>query len=226
VFGEVAGNKLALFAGPLFNVFPEAIPQDDLGKAAGFRTPTEEDIKNAKDMASAAGISASSPVTIKLTTPDLAATLQFKLAAEHLKEQASKYLPGLNIEIELTDYTSMLAKVANPESGYHIYFGNWVHEPTSIGTLALVYRSTGGRNFTGFSDPSQDSLIQSAYGELDASKRTSTMKEIQQKAMQNWSHIPISQGRAATALQPYVEGYEKTSTVGQLAIRGSWLSKS
>jgi ABC-type transport system substrate-binding protein len=207
-------------------VFPEAIPQDELAKTAGVRSPTAEDIKAAKDMATAAGITASSPVTLKLTTPDLAATLQFKLAAEHLKDQATKHIPGLNIEIELTDYTSMLAKVANPDSGYHIYFGNWVHEPTAIGTLALVYRSTGGRNFTGFSDPAVDSHIQSAYSELDATKRTSTMRESHPKALQNGSHIPISQGRAATALQPFVEGYNQTSTVGQIAIRNAWLSKS
>jgi ABC-type oligopeptide transport system substrate-binding subunit len=135
-----------------------------------------------------------------------------------------KYIPNGKITIDLTTYTAMLAKIGQQDAGWGVYTGGWVHELSPIAMFSVSLISKGARNFTAFSDPKQDALIEQASAEFDEAKRTSLLKDAQNLALQNWSHIPTHHGQFTALIHPSVRNLDVGSAAGpSYYVRYAWL---
>lgn len=225
IFGH-STPPLWRYPGTLPWTYPESLPQDDLAKQPGMRSPTPEDIAEAKRLAAAAGYKDGVSFTITAAVEQLG-THQYKLIAEHVKGQVEKHLPGSRVAIDASNYTAMLAKIGNPSSDFNVYTGGWAHELSPILMLAISYHSKGGRNFTGYSDPRMDSYIDAAYAEFDEQKRTAILRDAQRLALEQWSHIPTHHAEFQALVHPTVRNLDLGS-VGEPTsyIRYAWLTKT
>ncbi len=58
-------------------------------------------------------------------------------------------------------------------------FTTWTHRPLAVMTLGLAYRTGGGFNESGYSNPEFDKLLSEAEGTLDVDKRREIMGKLQ-----------------------------------------------
>ena len=219
---NIFGKDQARVPGPLPWIYGEAISQDDLAKTPGMRTPTDQDYADAKSLLSAAAVD---KVTLTITAAvEQLGTHQYKALAEYVKSQVEKYLPGVTINIDATNYTAMLAKIGQPDTNFDIYTGGWVHELSPIAMMSVSYYSKGGRNFGGYNDSKLDGYLDSANAELDAAKRADLIRNAQKLALEQWSHIPTHHGQFTALLSPNVRNLELGSVAGaSYYLKYAWL---
>ena len=104
--------------------------------------------------------------------------------------------------------------------------------PDAVLELFSQYHSKGSRNYGRFRNADADAIIDKAFLELDANRRTALLKEFQQKYFDEW--MPIAQlveQPERYFLQPRIRGFDKTTGPwGFTGYRvyssaGSWWSK-
>jgi ABC-type transport system substrate-binding protein len=218
----VIGKQAWRYSGPLPWGYNESLSQDELSKSAVMRSPTDQDISDAKKMLDAAGVGGG--FTIRHTSPvDVKGVNAFQQVGEYWKEQVEKNLPGVRINIEASTYTTMLATIPKPE-GWDSYAGGWSQELTPIQMLQVAYVTNGGRNFTGFGDQQFDKLIDGALAEFDNTKRTGILQDAQRLMLKDLPLFTTHQGVATNALRPEVQSLE-IGGVGfpEHWVRYSWL---
>lgn len=213
------------YPGPLPFVYGEAIAQDELAGTLGMRSPTDEDIAEARSLVEAASIE---PFTLSITAAvEQLSTHQYQRVSEHLKSQVEANLPDISVEIDATNYTGMLGKIGQGGTGYHAYTGGWVHELSPIAMMAISYHSKGGRNFTGYSNSEMDSLLDGAYAEFDEEARADMLRQAQEIALEDWSHIPTHHGLFTALIDPRVRGLQLGSSASASTyIRYAWLEEA
>ena len=185
------------YAGPLPFSYPEAIPQAELATRKYFRSPTDADLAEAKQLADAAGFG-SGGLKVSIRTPDLRGTLGVPSLAEHLSAQVEQYLPGNEIQVDLQSYTEMLAGIQALD--FDGYWGGWALEADGVIMMQTVYQTDGPRAFTGYSSPQMDQLFQDALAEVEsADRRADIMRDMQNLGLEDMPALVTSNNITADA---------------------------
>jgi peptide/nickel transport system substrate-binding protein len=213
----IVGKDLWKYSGPLPWAYNESITQDEFSKTPGMRSPTAQDITDAKALIDAAGYG--NGFTIGCTAAvDVAGVSAFKQVAEYFKEQVEKNFKGAKVNIDSSTYTNMLAIVGKQDTSWDTYTGGWSQEMTPIQMLQVAYLSKGGRNFTGYGSAAFDKLIDDSLAEFDDAKRTDILRNAQRIMLKDLPMFTTHQGSTTIALRPEVQNLE----VGGVGFHDHW----
>jgi peptide/nickel transport system substrate-binding protein len=222
----IFGRDDRRYPGPLPWIYGEALTQEQLAALPGMRSPTSEDIAEARQLVDLAGYGGGFTITITAAVEQLA-THQYRSVSEHLKNQVERNIPNARVNIDASNYTAMLAKIGAQNSDFNAYTGGWGHELSPIAMMALSYHSRGGRNFTGYASDRMDGLIDQARSEFDEGRRSSLLKDAQKVALEDWSHIPTHHGQFTALLHPVVRGLDVGSVSSPAYyLRYAWLNQA
>jgi peptide/nickel transport system substrate-binding protein len=223
VFDKPAFSKIAFgeehWPSPLPHAYKEALTQDELKMTLGVRSPTADDIANARKMLDAAGVGSFS---IGHTSPiDVAGVNAFKQVGEVWKAAAEKNLPGVQINIQPTTYASMLAAITKPD-GWDSYAAGPAAETTPLQMLQVTLLSTGGRNFTGWSGAASaqfDQYLKNAFAEFDDAKRTDILRDAQRVVLKDWPMFLTHHGFSKVVTSPNARNLD----VGSAGFHEHWV---
>ncbi len=165
-----------------------------------------QDFDKAKAMLAEAGYNGE---TIILMHPTDIATLNAatQVTAQLLREA------GINLEVQAMDWSTLTSrraeKKAPEEGGWHIFHTSWI-APDLINPVANIGVSGGGVEKAWFgwpTDPEIEALRQAFARETNPAKQKQLASQIQQKAMDTVTYIPIGQYLQFNAIRGNVTGF-------------------
>lgn len=115
---------------------------------------------------------------------------------------------GITVRVNAQPFSTFVAPVQRRESGFYLLA--WA-SPTfdALFTLQALVRSSGaggdgGFNFSGYSNPAVDALIDGSKTETDTAKRLASIRRAHQIHNAEIGHIPLHHQTIAWAMQSYV----------------------
>jgi len=141
------------------------------------------------------------PIVIQTCTQSEAPWLYNE--AFFIKEKAEEI--DLPVEVEVMEFEALLVEVyAKTFKSFILYLG-WSRIPTLIYEL---FRTGGGWNFWGLSDPRIDELCEEFYSTTNLTEAQQAAREIQAIVAEEFvPYIPIYQGIASIGIRSDVEGW-------------------
>ena len=173
---------------------------------AGSERVMMQDFDKAKAMLAEAGYNGE---TIVLMHPTDIATLNAatQVTAQLLREA------GINLEVQAMDWSTLTSrraeKKAPEEGGWHIFHTSWI-APDLINPIANIGVSGGGVEKAWFGWPTDteiEALRQAFARETNPAKQKQLASQIQQKAMDSVTYIPIGQYLQFNAIRDNVTGF-------------------
>lgn len=135
---------------------------------------------------------------------------------------------GLTVNINTLDYGTYFT-ASWPDGDYDIQFGPQTPFQEADEWIRGQYSTGGGRNWTGYSDPELDALIEEQLELTDVDERREKLFEIQRYILDNavppipiWTHIQRKQ------MQPWVRNFNPPGTPPSYGFKGldeAWLDK-
>ena len=126
---------------------------------------------------------------------------------EWLKQQFEKNL-GITFEIEILG-DSKLYSQAKKELKFDMIWLGWVGDFNDPLTFLEIWESTGGNNFSGFSNKEYDDVLAKLNGEIDESKRFEHYKKLESILVKEEVAIsPIMYGDNRRFVQNYVKNMQ------------------
>jgi peptide/nickel transport system substrate-binding protein len=176
------------YTGPCPAVFPEAIQIDEIAKLPGWNPATKDaDIKTAKDLLTAAGFPDGN-FGFKIMPPSASQAGYYYDSTIRIIDQLKRIWPAMQPELDLPADGATFAR-RQVQGDFDVI--NYVIFPAPDAWLDLSsqYLSTGSRNYAKFKDDRIDSLLNTAFSQLDRNQRAGILKEVQ-RALIN-EHMPI-----------------------------------
>ncbi len=196
--GDWEGKPLWRYPGPLPYVFPESLTQEELAAHPLYKGPTPENVAEAQRLLKEAGYGNGFSAEMMTTRSGMADLAQMMVA------DFEKHLPGVKIKIDPVDNAINHQRSAKKLFDMQNYC--YIHEPTAVGMLKTAYHTKGGRNFSGYSSPKVDELLDQATVEMDKAKRTQLLRRAQQVILdEGLSMMPTYHGQSQWVAQPWVK---------------------
>ena len=173
---------------------------------AGSDRVMMQDFDKAKAMLAEAGYNGETIVLMHPTDlPNLNAATQ--VTAQLLREA------GINLEVQAMDWSTLTSrralKKAPEEGGWHIFHTSWI-APDLVNPVANIGVSGGGKEKAWFgwpTDPEIEALRQAFARETNPAKQKQLASQVQQKAMDTVTYIPIGQYLQFHAVRENVTGF-------------------
>ena len=173
---------------------------------AGSGRVMMQDFDKAKAMLAEAGYNGEK---IILMHPTDIATLN---AATQVTAQLLRQA-GINLEVQAMDWSTLTSrraeKKAPEEGGWHIFHTSWI-APDLINPVANIGVSGGGTEKAWFgwpTDPEIEALRQAFARETNPAKQKQLASQVQEKAMDTVTYIPIGQYLQYRAIRENVSGF-------------------
>jgi len=201
------GPGLWDFAGPLAPSHLGAVQPAELAKMPGWNPDTKkQDIERAKALMAEAGYSDPN-FSLKILQLSSQPTGYYFETSIRIKDQFSKIWPNLKVEVELPpDGATFARRLAQADFEMVLYGAFPV--PDAVTELFTHYHTTGGRNYTKYSNPEIDSKLEAAFAELNEEKRAALIKDIQMKLIND--EVPLIgliERRATHFVNPRIKGF-------------------
>ena len=173
---------------------------------AGSGRVMMQDFDKAKAMLAEAGYNGEK---IVLMHPTDIATLNAatQVTAQLLREA------GINLEVQAMDWSTLTSrraeKKAPEEGGWHIFHTSWI-APDLINPVANIGVSGGGADKAWFgwpTDPEIEALRQAFARETNPAKQKQIASQVQERAMDSVTYIPIGQYLQYRAIRDNVSGF-------------------
>ncbi|MGI8552214.1 MAG: ABC transporter substrate-binding protein [Dehalococcoidia bacterium] len=179
-----AGDPGWRFTGSLHSSFPEAWKPEKIAQQPGYNPKTkQEDIANALKLLEAAGFPKGQGLNFKMTI-NLPQGRNYDNGVR-IKDQFSKIFPQMGVElVTVPDYAAFTKLQVNKDFDMTCY--NHTTVPDAVTELRTYYLTTGGRNYSGFSEPKADALLDKAKAATDNQQRTSILDEFQKRYLEEW----------------------------------------
>ena len=150
--------------------------------------PLDGDEAKAKEYLNAAlkelGLSSASDITVTITTSDNDSS---KKQAEACQEMWKKSL-GINVEINQITYAEVLKRHQSGE--FDIIWGGWVSDYDDPYSYLELYKSDCAYNYTRYSNPEVDKLLNATQTETDAAKRMEMLHQVEQIVIDDGVMLP------------------------------------
>ena len=173
---------------------------------AGSERVMMQDFDKAKAMLAEAGYDGETIVLMHPTdTPNLNAATQ--VTAQLLRQA------GINLEVQAMDWSTLTSrraeKKAPEDGGWHIFHTSWI-APDLVNPVANIGVNAGGIEKAWFgwpSDPEIQALREAFARETNPAKQKQLAAQVQEKAMDTVTYIPIGQYLQFHAIRKNVTGF-------------------
>lgn len=217
------------YTGPLVPAHPEAYSSEEVSKLPGYSKETKEkDRQTARELMTAAGYP-DGAISFNIMPQVTSSYLE---NATRIKGQLGKLWPKM--EVNLTPAADNAAFSRQQAEGSFDSISYTITSlPDAVLELYSQYHSKGSRNYGKWRNAETDAILDKAFLELDAARRTSLLKDFQKKYFDEW--LPIVQlveQPERYFIQSRIRGFDKTSGPwGFTGYRvyssaGSWWSNS
>ncbi len=132
-------------------------------------TPPPRDLAKARALLRQAGVTP--PLTLELITPNQPDSLQ---AAEVIQSMAAD--AGFNVRIVAMEITA--AGQVQQRGDYQVYLNGWSGRVDADGNTFQFLHTGQGNNFTGYSNPSVDGLLEQGRAMTDTGKRRVVYQQV------------------------------------------------
>ncbi|MCX6021446.1 MAG: ABC transporter substrate-binding protein [Chloroflexi bacterium] len=227
---DYIGKGLWKWPSTLPFLYKEAIPQEDLAKMPGYRSPKTEDWNEARKLMAEAGLP--NGFETKLMVADTTGAVWALDVAVYLKNQIEKAIPGMKVNLDVTAGGQVALQKRHAEGDFDMSYYCFIHESDPGSMMFTSFHTKGGRNYSKYSDPKVDDLLDRQGKELDPAKRTALLREAQLYLMENGPGMPTIGHFAETLTQPWIKNYGSISgdagTVSPAAVwyQKLWVDKS
>jgi peptide/nickel transport system substrate-binding protein len=145
-----------------------------------------------------------------------------KNAAIVVQEQLKQI--GIDAELNLVENATMIDQVYTTYEYDMAVTGNsGFVDPSQL--LDDAFKSGSSGNFTGYSNPQVDDLLNQGINETDQAKRAEIYQQVQEILLQDLPWVNLFIGQQYEAMKSYVKGYEHIPTGANWKIREAWLDK-
>jgi peptide/nickel transport system substrate-binding protein len=200
------------YTGPLISGYPGAWTAAEVAKLPGFNPATkQQDIAEARKLMEAAGFPNGS-IEFSIV-PSFGAGSPWNNNAIRAKDQLEKAFSGIKITIKEPADSAALARSLGTGDYEVITYGSFP-PPAVLLEATLHYKTNAGRNYTKFSDPDVDRLIDAGNQEFEATARNKIVGELQQRLMDTIFAIPIGKRKGVFARQAKIQGFDDFSGPG------------
>jgi peptide/nickel transport system substrate-binding protein len=166
-------------------VYPFQPAYSDFKNSVGGNAYDKVDIPGAKAALAKAGVQ--TPVKVRVGWRKDPAALNKRRADTIALLQASCKPAGFQV---IDSGTPSFFDKEWPAGNFDLALFAWIGSPLVSGNIDL-YRSSGGQNPQGYSNPKVDALLKQLAGELDTDKQVTIMKQIDVIMWQDLATIPI-----------------------------------
>lgn len=215
---KIAFDGTGCAGGPLAPGGSWGFSCEEMAKRPGYRTPTPEDIAEAKKLLSDAGYP-NGFSTIIQNGYSASVDNTNQLLIEMLKPI------GINASIKSLERTAFYASMDNKEFEM-TGMGNVgaIDDPNDY--IATWYICGGGRNYQSFCDKEADALYDKQAGELNPAKRKEIVKQLQERIIEQMPIQILNWTASWDAWYKYVKGVNpQVSYMSHLKRDTTWLDK-
>jgi ABC-type oligopeptide transport system substrate-binding subunit len=114
---------------------------------------------------------------------------------------------GVNISIQQTDWATFISQINDPtRNPYQIFDLAWIADyadPQNF--LEILFRSTSTQNWSAYSNPAVDTLLDQAAMEKDVQTRFKLYQQAEQKILADYPVIPFTFSQHYELTKPYVK---------------------
>lgn len=129
---------------------------------------------------------------------------------------------GIELEIRVLEWGTWLAEQG--EGNFDTYFSGWIGNLDADDFFYAQHRTGEGFNFTGYSNPELDELLDRGRMEADEDERYAIYADVQRIIIDEAPYIYVYVPTVVHAWQPYVQGYE-TRPDRKLRFLNAWLDR-
>ena len=130
-----------------------------------------------------------------------------RVVAEDVQEMWRREL-HLNVTLANMENKSVLA--ARRAGNFQLLRSNWIADYADPSSFLGIWRTDGGNNYTGWSNPAYDQLLYQAARTPDLSARTALFQKAETLLLDDPPFIPIYTFTHVYAIQPSVQGWAPT----------------
>jgi oligopeptide transport system substrate-binding protein len=189
-------------------IVPPAIP----GGKWDATIPTV-DSKTAKDLLPPATAKGLAPITFGSGGSRIATTV---------KAVAERDL-GVTVNVEESRFSDYLGELDTHT--YGMFVVTWVADyPDPENFLDVLFHTGSPRNYSNYSNPKVDALLDQANVEQDPTKRADLYRQVQQQVLDDVAAIPIYHSTDYQLVKPYVKGLTITA-MGILRLETVWIER-
>ncbi|MGI8687220.1 MAG: ABC transporter substrate-binding protein [Thermomicrobiales bacterium] len=193
---------------PANGIVPPAIPGGNWDATIPVVDP-----KTAKDLL---------PPTTAKTLPDITFGTGGSDLGPMVKAVAERDL-GVHVDVEQSPFADYLSEL--DAHTYGLFAVTWVADyPDPENFLDVLFHTGSPRNYSNYSNPKVDALLDQANVEQNAAKRTDLYRQAQQQILDDVAIIPIYHGTDYALVKPYVKGLSITA-MGILRLETVWIER-
>ena len=178
-------------------------------------TPPSRDLAKARALLRQAGVTP--PVTLELLTPNQPDSLQ---AAEVIQAMAAE--AGFDIRIVAIEITA--ATQVEQRGDYQAYLNGWSGRVDADGNTFQFLHSDQGNNFTGYSNPAVDSLLEQGRATTDTGERRVLYQQVWEVLRRDLPITFLYSPRNIVAMTAKLSGFRQVPD-GMIRIQGMEMAK-
>lgn len=130
---------------------------------------------------------------------------------------------GVRIDVEESPFGDYLSELA--AHTYGLFSVTWVADyPDPQNFLDVLFHTGSPRNYSNYSNPKVDALLDQANVEQNATKRADLYRQAQQQILDDVAIIPLYHGTDYELVKPYVKGLSITA-MGILRLETVWIER-
>lgn len=130
---------------------------------------------------------------------------------------------GVHVDVEQSPFADYLSEL--DAHTYGLFAVTWVADyPDPENFLDVLFHTGSPRNYSNYSNPKVDALLDQANVEQDAAKRTDLYRQAQQQILDDVALIPLYHGTDYALVKPYVKGLSITA-MGILRLETVWVER-
>jgi oligopeptide transport system substrate-binding protein len=130
---------------------------------------------------------------------------------------------GINVTLRNVERKVQLADGQTEQ--FQILRNGWIADYADPMTFLDMWETGNGQNYSGYSNPAYDKLIQAAKAETDAAKRMTDMHEAEAILMTDFPVIPLYYYTNVVEIKSYVKDLHK-SPLGFVYFQNTYIDKS
>jgi oligopeptide transport system substrate-binding protein len=130
---------------------------------------------------------------------------------------------GVTVDVEESNFGDYLSEL--DAHSYNLFVVNWVADyPDPENFLSALFHTGSPRNYSNYSNPKVDTLLDQANVEQDTTKRADLYRQAQQQIIDDVAAIPIYHATDYELVKPYVKGLTITA-MGILRLETVWVER-